>query len=144
MIAIFLSFCPPTLYKTKVIKHYTPIKTSHCLSTTKPIIRLIQITYWTPLFKRTRPTLSTVGFKSFYYSHELSLLKNYYISDVSFRSSGSSKFNLNSNIVSANDRVTNGVIHIIDRPITIFINSNISVILDKYATSNSAGSPAFK
>jgi hypothetical protein len=46
-------------------------------------------------------------------------------------------------IVNGNSRVSNGVIHIVDKPITQLSTSDITVILDKYSNVNNAGSPAF-
>jgi hypothetical protein len=47
-------------------------------------------------------------------------------------------------VVNGNSRVSNGVIHIVDKPLSLIASSDITTILDKYSTLNSPGSPAFR
>jgi len=46
-------------------------------------------------------------------------------------------------IVDGNDLVSNGVIHIIDKPLTLFTSSDIAGLLEKYSSMNSPDQPAF-
>lgn len=46
-------------------------------------------------------------------------------------------------IVDGNDLVSNGVIHIIDKPLTLFTSSDIAGLLEKYSSMNSPEQPAF-
>lgn len=46
-------------------------------------------------------------------------------------------------IVNGNDLVSNGVIHIVDKPLTLFTTSDITGLLEKYSTMNGPGQPAF-
>lgn len=46
-------------------------------------------------------------------------------------------------IVNGNSRVSNGVIHIVDRALTDVSSSDITSLLDKFSTQNTANSPAF-
>lgn len=50
---------------------------------------------------------------------------------------------IKTSIKSGNSRVSNGVIHIVDKPLTQISSSDITVILDKYSSQNSPDTPAF-
>ena len=47
-------------------------------------------------------------------------------------------------ILNGNDRVSNGVIHIVDRAITSLESTDITSMIEKYSRVNTPGSPAFK
>jgi uncharacterized surface protein with fasciclin (FAS1) repeats len=46
-------------------------------------------------------------------------------------------------IVNGNDLVSNGVIHIVDKPLTLFTTRDITGLLEKYSNMNGPGQPAF-
>ncbi len=48
-----------------------------------------------------------------------------------------------SRIVNGNDLVSNGVIHIVDKPLTLFTTMDVSAVLEKYAAVQGPGQPAF-
>ena len=47
-------------------------------------------------------------------------------------------------IVNGNYRVANGVVHIVDKPLMQYVNPDITVVLDKYTSSNTNGLPSIR
>ncbi len=50
---------------------------------------------------------------------------------------------IRSMIINGNDLVSNGVIHIVDKPLSQMTSTDITGLLEKYANINGPGQPAF-
>ncbi len=47
-------------------------------------------------------------------------------------------------IINGNDRVSNGVIHVVDTLLFPYQSSDITTVLDRYSALNTPGTPAFR
>lgn len=50
---------------------------------------------------------------------------------------------IRSMIIEGNDLTSNGVVHVVDKPLSLFRSSDITGLLEKYASINGPGQPAF-
>ncbi len=51
---------------------------------------------------------------------------------------------IKSTIINGNDLASNGVVHIVDKPLTLMAPADITSYLEKYSSLNTPNSPAFK